>query len=91
MNDTHVAEEPETPVMAYIHSGGVRYHCVAPCRRTAGKPQRTAGELHGQEAKIPESVLTVWGCTYILEECLRTTEECRRAAQRIEEELSLAE
>jgi hypothetical protein len=27
----------------------------------------------------------------VLEECPRTTEDCRRAAQRIEEELSLAE
>jgi hypothetical protein len=35
--------------------------------------------------------LTVWGCTCVLEECPRTTEDCRRAAQRIEEELLLAE
>ena len=57
--DTHVAEEPETPVMAYIHSGGVRYHCVAPCRRTAGGLLEDCQSIEEESSLAEEEVACV--------------------------------
>ena len=65
-------------------------------RREGARARECKGllfHLHGQEAEIPESVLTVWGCTYwksargprrtaggLLEDCWRTKEELFVAA-----------